>query len=98
MSSDLEEKLKSEIHQVEWDALTPHVQRGRVITISQELDLLEVALKVAHDDSKSIQNWLDEGKVIPLSEELSQKWSETPKKPFQFIILQPYVLIQESAH
>ena len=56
--SDLKEKLKNEIQQVEWEQLKPHQEREALVMVSQELALVEVALAFAEDDTKNVKKWI----------------------------------------
>ncbi|MCO4794604.1 MAG: DUF2288 family protein [Bacteriovoracaceae bacterium] len=92
----LKEKLKSEIEEADWSMLEPHFSRQAIVQVSSDLDLPTVSEKVAMDDVDSIKKWMTEGKVVRPTEEQVNTWKENPyKKAFQFIIVQPYVLIQE---
>jgi hypothetical protein len=98
MSSGLREKLKSELMDGTWDDLKDHAERGAVFVVSQDLDLLHVAEKVATDDASAVGAWIEGGSLIRPSEEQLKSWESVPSKSFRFIILQPYVLIQELGH
>jgi hypothetical protein len=98
MSSGLLEKLKAELMDGTWEDLKEHASRGAVFLVSQDLDLLHVAEKVATDDVSSVSGWLQAGSLIRPSSEQVKSWESAPSKSFKFIILQPYVLIQELGH
>lgn len=94
--SDLKEKLKNEIQQVEWEQLKPHQEREALVMVSQELALVEVALAFAEDDTKNVKKWMAQNLVYkPSPAEMSRHPSQ---KNFKFVIVQPFVLVQELAN
>ena len=96
--SDLHDKLKSEILGVTWLDLQDHVARETVFVVSQDLDLADVGAKVAVDEVESVATWIDEQSLSRPSPEQREAWDREPAKMFHFLIVQPYVLIQEQPH
>ena len=93
MPESLTEKLKNEIGTADWPLLKPHTERGVLLTINPQLDLLEVAVQVAEDRTEQIRLWLDDGKITrPTSAQLKE-W-EMGETIFTCIIVHPFVLIQ----
>lgn len=98
MSDDLRDKLKAEIMQGLWADLKPHAERGAVILVSEDLDLVEVGEKVVRDEAESIQKWINEAQLLKPSNDQLKGWDAIESKSFRFLIVRPYVLIQEQAH
>jgi|ERR671933_2281650 hypothetical protein len=94
---DLRAALAESLDEAELDWLKPHIQRDVVVVVHQQLDLLDVGVAIARDDVLSIQHWISEQLLHkPFPEELVA-WNSNPTKRFQALIVQPYVLVQESA-
>jgi len=95
MSKELFEKMKQEIDIADWSMLEPHCHTGALICVSKGLDIIEVAVAVAKDDVNQVKRWLDEALLSrPNKGEISQ-WRKQPhEKIAEFIIVQPYVLMQ----
>jgi len=92
---DLSEKLANEILESPWHDLAPHAARDRVIVVSKALDLLNVALAIAENDTVQVSAWMRDGGVRkPTASEL-QALETDRSRPFRFVICQPWVLIQE---
>jgi hypothetical protein len=89
------EELKSAMDQAEWSWILPHFQRDAVIVVSQTLDLLDVAEKIAADHSEQVKKWIEQGVLAKPTLEQSSLWGEQPTKRFLTLVVQPYVLIQE---
>ncbi len=94
---DLRAELAESLDEAELDWLKPHIQRDVVVVVHQQLDLLDVGVAIARDDVLSVQHWISEQLLHkPFPEELAD-WNSNPTKRFQALIVQPYVLVQESA-
>jgi hypothetical protein len=94
---DLRDKLTKELQVVEWDALLPHFERDAIVTVDQSLNLIEVGIAMANDNSQIVGAWLKDKLLNRPDEDQSAGWVKE-KKHFQFIIVQPYVLVQEVSH
>lgn len=88
-------ELNAQIEEVEWHWLRLHLERGAVIIVAPELDLVEVACRIASDDSPAVGAWISEGKVAKPTLEQIALWNADPLKRFRMLIVQPYVLVQD---
>ena len=89
------DKLSGECMEADWNMLKQHYQRGAVVVVSKELNLFEVGATIAKDEVDQLKAWMKDGHVHQASPQEAKKWEEDLyKKNFQFIIVQPYVLIQ----
>lgn len=94
--SDLRAELAKNIDEAELDWLKPHIQRDVVVVVNPELDLLDVGVAIANDDTLSVQHWISEQLLHkPLPEQLAD-WNSSETKRFQALIVQPYVLVKEA--
>jgi hypothetical protein len=97
MSEDLHAELKSMIGPVRWDWLKPHVQRDAVVVVNPHLDLATVGVAIATDNTQAVAHWINEQLLLkPNAEELAI-WSSDNKR-FTSLIVQPYVLVQDSVN
>ncbi len=94
---DLRTQLAESLDEAEFEWLKPHIRRDVVVVVNSELDLLDVAVAIASDDVSSVQHWISEQLLHkPLPDELAD-WNSDQTKRFQALIVQPYVLVQESS-
>ncbi len=94
---DLRAELAESLDEAELDWLKPHLQRDVVVVVNPQLDLLDVGVALANDDVVSVQHWISEQLLHkPFAEQLSD-WNQDQTKRFHALIVQPYVLIQESS-
>ncbi len=94
-SKKLYEKLQEEIESAQWHLLKPHYTRGALYIVDQDLQIAEVALALAEDRAQQVKQWLDEGVLYPPIEDEVKLWDSQDTTLFSFLIVQPYVLIQQ---
>jgi len=87
--------FQNQVDEADWSLLAPHHTRGALFIVDRELDLVEVATAIAQDDLNRVQIWLGNSQLRRPSEEEEKSWSEDQhRKMAQFLIVQPYVIIQ----
>lgn len=94
MSDELRARIAQEIHRVDWKPLGPHAKRGGLVLVARELDLLDVAIAVAQDDSARVQRWMGAQQLRKPTEAQIESWQEEAGERFTVAIVQPYVLAQ----
>ncbi len=94
-NKDLKETLEKALDQAEWNWLAPHVERQAVVIVAQDLNLVEVGMKIAQDDAPCVQEWIRRELLTRPSPTQIRSWEQNPGKRFHTLIVQPYVLIQE---
>lgn len=98
MNIELKEKLKEQIEEANWPMLEDHYKRGGLIWASQDLDICEVGAQMATDNVEQIQEWLQSGLIKKPDEQDIHGFENSPDKKYIFIIVQPYVIIQNLAN
>lgn len=91
--SEVYERLKEEIQSVEWEAIEPHFKREAVFVCAAELDLAEVGSYIATDEVDKVKALMSAGKLKKIEEEQADEFPANKK--FLFIIVQPFVFVQE---
>jgi Uncharacterized conserved small protein len=91
----LRTQLTENLDEAEWDWLIPHLEKEVVIIVESPLDLLTVGEAIAQDNANSVQHWISEALIHKPSPEQILQGHQQPKKRFQALIVQPFVLIQE---
>ncbi len=90
---DLQQKIIAETAKIAWSSLQKFYAAGRVIWVSDTLDLVEVAMKFVEDDIEAIQNILVCGKIEKLSQDKAKQWHEQHVELWATVIA-PWVLVQ----
>ena len=91
---NIRSKLEAEIGPADWKVIRPHFLRSAIIIVSPELDLIDVAVKVAEDDTTCIKAWIEEGKLTKPFPEDAKRWEEE-KKELTALVVDPFVLVQD---
>lgn len=92
---NLREQLSELLDEAELEWLKPHIQKDAVILVSPDLDLLDVGVAIASDNTQSVQHWIGEQLLVKPSSEILDRWNSNPDRKFQAMIIQPYVLVKE---
>jgi hypothetical protein len=91
--TSIQEQLQKDRADIEWEALIPHSQRDSIIFVEDGLDLVEVGVAIAQDETAKVQVWIAEELIHkPTAQQLSL-WNQSPSQLFDAVIVQPYVLI-----
>ena len=90
---ELHDKINRETGRIKWSELERHFASGSVVFVSEELDLIEVALRIAHDDKESIARWMQSGKVARVSDQQAQLWLAADASLWASVV-SPFVLVQ----
>ena len=62
--------------------------------ISGELDLVDVAVRIAHDDKANVAQWMAEGKIAKVSDQQAESWLATNATLWANVV-SPFILVQE---
>lgn len=91
--TDLRMKINRETARLPWAELQRHFAQGSVVFVSAELDLIDVALRISHDDKDSITRWMLDGKIAKASDAQAQAWAEAQASLWTSVV-SPFVLVQ----
>lgn len=76
-----------------WSDLTAHVARDAVIIADEQLDLVDVGMALATNDTTKVDAWIRSGKLQKPSTEDLSRWSIMTNLTFASVVVQPFVLI-----
>jgi hypothetical protein len=89
----LRAKVNLETSRIAWKELQRFFAGGAAISVSPELDLVEVAFQISEDNKKQVAAWLSEGKVGAVSDAQALAWHEADAEVWG-VVVSPYVLVQ----
>ena len=92
----LRAKLNRETGRTGWTDLEPHYRRGAVIHVNTALDLVDVAVRIAEDDTVSVKRWMKSGDIARLTPDQAAEYHRIGRI-FWAVVVAPWVLIQEEA-
>lgn len=91
--TELHDKINRETGRIRWDELERHFAQGNVIYVSEELDLIDVAIRVSHDDKQSIARWMAAGQVAKVSDLQAETWAVGDIVLWASVV-HPFILVQ----
>lgn len=94
---ELHDKINHETARVHWSELERHFAHGAVVYVNEALDLVEVAMRIAHDDKDSIARWMNEGKLAKVSDLQARTWQAADTLLWASVV-SPFVLVQPEKH
>jgi hypothetical protein len=65
-----------------------------VIAVSEELDLVDVAVCVAGDDKTAIAQWMAENRLGKVSDGQASAWLDTDATLWT-VVVKPWILVQQ---
>lgn len=89
----LRAKVNLETSRIAWKELQRFFASGAAISVSSELDLVEVALQISEDNKVQVEQWLVSGQVGKVSDEQAKAWYEADADVWA-VVVSPYVLVQ----
>jgi len=91
--TELRAKINRETARLPWAELERHFAQGNVVYVSTDLDLVDVAMRISHDDRDSIGRWMNDGKLAKVSDAQAQSWALTDAVLWAAVV-SPFVLVQ----
>ena len=91
--TDLRLKINRETARLPWAELQKHFAAGTVVFVAAGLDLVEVAVRISHDDKASISQWMAGGEVAKVSDQQAQGWLESGAELWT-VVVSPFILVQ----
>lgn len=91
--TELHDKINRETARIPWSELQRHFAQGNVIFVSEDLDLIDVATRMAHDDKENIARWMADGKLARVSDVQAATWTASGAQVWTSVV-HPFVLVQ----
>lgn len=92
--TELRDKVNRETARLPWTELLKHFAAGNVVWVANSLDLVDVAVRISHDDKANISQWMQAGLLAKVSDEQAQNWLDT-KAELWAVVVSPFVLVQQ---
>ena len=89
----IREKLQGEIGRVDWQDLRAHATRGALIFVTDDLELVDVAVAVATDQADRITEWVNTERLHKPTPEAVASYA-SGGWVFDSVVVSPYVLAQ----
>jgi hypothetical protein len=90
----LHAKLTLETARLAWKELERFFASGALISVSRDLDLVDVAVRFANDDKAAVTQWLTDGRVTKVTDVQALAWHEADIVLWT-VVVKPWILVQE---
>ena len=91
---ELRAKINMETSRLPWSELQRHFAAGTVVYVSNELDLIDVAVRISHDDKASVTRWMQQGQLAKVTDQQAAAWLAANAALWTSVI-SPFVLVQQ---
>ena len=91
--TELRTKINLETARLPWSELQRHFAQGNVIYVSEELDLVDVAVRISHDDKDNIVKWMNEGRLGKATDIQAETWAASEARLWTSVV-HPFILVQ----
>jgi len=89
-------QVNAETAQIAWKELQRFFAGGVALTVAADLDLVEVAFQMSADNATQIQQWMQDGKLVKVSDRQAAAWFEADAMVWA-VVVRPWVLVQPSS-
>jgi hypothetical protein len=91
----IREELTLQTAQIRWQELQRFFAKGSAVSVSAELDLIEVAYQFTIDNKNQVAQWLTEQKLAKVSNEQARLWLQQDALVWA-VVVKPWLLVQTS--
>jgi hypothetical protein len=92
--TELRAKVNRETARLPWTELLKHFAQGNVVWVANSLDLVDVAVRISHDDKANISQWMNSGLLAKVNDQQAAAWLEADAQLWASVV-SPFVLVQE---
>ena len=90
----LRDKLLGETARISWLELQRFFAQGKVIQVDPALDLVEIAVYFAEDNSDKVEPLIVESLISVPGDEQAQRWFDSNAELWS-VVVAPFVLVQD---
>ena len=87
--------INLETSQIAWHELQRFFASGLAISVSSDIDLIEVAYQFSKDNSEQVKQWMDNKQVMTVADKQALKWFEEDTMLWA-VVIKPWILVQEN--
>ena len=87
-------KIISETAKIPWLELQRFFAAGKVMLVTSELDLVDVAVALQEDDIEQVKVWTEALQVFPVTDDDARNWVASDASLWA-VVVKPWVLVQK---
>ena len=88
-------KIFAETAKIAWTELEKFYAQGKLILVSETLNLVDVGYSVSLDDATKIIAWMESGLLVKEFNNQAKTWHNEDAEVWS-VVVHPFVLVQES--
>ena len=88
------QELLSQTAKISWEELQRFFAAGKLIYVTQPLDLIDVGTELIQDNKTQFTQWTESNAVHPVNDEQAQAWSQE-NLVLWAVAVSPWILVQE---
>ncbi|MET0319503.1 MAG: DUF2288 domain-containing protein [Duganella sp.] len=92
--TELRAKVNRETARLPWTELLKHFAQGNVVWVADSLDLVDVAVRISHDDKANIAQWMEAGLLAKVNDQQAQDWLARDARLWASVV-SPFILVQQ---
>ena len=90
----LKERLNLQTARISWSEIERFFARGRVLDVTAEVDLIEVAVALTEDNVEKFDRWTHANQVRHLSDATAKQWVADDNNLWA-VVIAPWVIAQK---
>ena len=90
----LRAKINGETSRMAFKELLRFFAAGQVIAVSDDLDLVDVAVSIAQDDKDAVLRWMGESRLGKVTDAQANAWLDAGTELWT-VVVKPWILVQE---
>lgn len=91
---NIKQEILSQTARINYTELERHFAAGKLIYVSDELDLIEVGVNLIQDNKAQFENWVAKNLIYPVTDAQAQHWTLQHSALWTSVI-NPWILVQE---
>jgi len=91
----LKTRLNTETAKIGWAEIQRFFAKGQVFIIGPELDLIDTAARIIQDEKGSVEEWLEQKRIVQATTEDAKRWHESDPDLWA-VVVAPWILVQEA--
>lgn len=88
-------KINSETAKIPWLELQRFFAAGKVMQVSVELDLVDVAYALEQDEVERVEQWTRRNQMGPVTDDQARAWVDSEALLWS-VVVKPWVLVQQA--
>lgn len=91
--SPVKQEIIGETSKIAWKELQTFFAKGIAIYVSEDLDLVDVAVCFVEDNKPMVEKWIQDNQIMSVTNEQAKTWYEDDALVWA-VVVKPWILVQ----